>query len=153
MRPAKGLFDPSLGFGLDVRQLKDELWSRGSRYMRRRQLLAFKLGHYVYQLRVHHLDREDLDQNPHNHPFDFWSWLFGSYIEADQHGQWVRRRRWSLAYRSAEVFHRITWVQPGTWSLVFVRFGMHKHSGDWGFLVDGEFIPHGRYFDLQELKK
>jgi hypothetical protein len=98
--------------------------------------------------RVHHILRSDEGRDPHDHP-----WL---YLTVILKGGYVERRytpqgdlmscKWhgpgSVLYRPAGSFHMLG-MSPGetTWSL-FVT-GPYKQK--WGFVRDGEKVPHNIY--------
>jgi len=93
------------------------------------------------QLWLHHFVREDVD-NPHDHPFDFWTYPLNGYFEhvlenVDPLGgvpekyalttNWVSPRRWQ--FRAAEHTHR---VMTPFWSLVWRK----PDRREWGFWRD-----------------
>lgn len=93
-------------------------------------------------VRLHHILREDLDRDPHDHPFDFTSVILrGGYSEqrfTTAHVEvspvrrplpTVRYERGSVIRRRAEDLHILTSVDHGTWTLVFTS----PKRKPWGF--------------------
>jgi hypothetical protein len=88
----------------------------------------------------------------HDHPWDFVSVILrGAYDEQlteatpDQSSIGIHcwRSRWSKRRLSATDRHRITWVAPGTWSLV-----LHgRKERTWGFHTPAGWVPFDRYDD------
>ena len=92
-------------------------------------------------LRLHHLLRADQNREPHDHPWGFFTWVIkGRYEEAvmcvheyGTHFMWVRRERWSLAYRGAEHTHKIIEVsEGGCWTICLTGWVRRP----WGFWTD-----------------
>lgn len=90
------------------------------------------------QLYFHIFHREDLDRDPHDHPFPFWTLpLFQGYYEEvfDQKAKcfktiYVPPWRWS--HRPATHTHRVVRTQTGCWPLMtLVVRGTHVQW--WGF--------------------
>lgn len=90
---------------------------------------------------VHHIYREDMDRTPHDHPWEFRSLVLrGGYTE-ELHPD-IRVNGFSFESRSHQrgsfhVFplanaHRITYVLPGTTTLVLVG----RKQRIWGFWDD-----------------
>jgi hypothetical protein len=103
---------------------------------------------------LHRFFSHDLERDLHNHPME-WSWsivLWGGYTEEYRRkdGTIVTRRLWPFWIRpwacinllGPHVFHRITKLHGGqTWTL----FRCGKKVREWGFLVDGYWIPEPEY--------
>ena len=95
---------------------------------------------------VHFIYREDLDPIPHDHPWQFWSFVLrGSYDEhywpdARTFGEWERNtfRRWSFHRFPRAASHRITHVAPKTATLVIVG----RKVRTWGFWCAGRFTDY-----------
>ena len=95
--------------------------------------------------RVHRILREDRDPTHHDHPMDFVSFIWkGGYVEE----RWVGgrlcvypRTTHSLVRFKAEDAHRITFVLPGTVTLVLAK---PKHK-EWGFITPEGWIHHRDY--------
>jgi hypothetical protein len=89
------------------------------------------------RLYLHIFHREDLDRDPHDHPFDFWTIpLNQSYIEEvfDRgnicfHQQ--RVPRWRISYRPATHTHRVTSAERGWPLITLVWRGTTQRP--WGF--------------------
>lgn len=98
-------------------------------------------------IRLHHLLREDHDREPHNHPFNYRTFVLdGYYTEAYRKRQGKDVLRDVLAGETAtgnaEVFHRITEVAAGgVWTL----FCMTPNTDAWGFLSKGKYVPSAKY--------
>lgn len=97
-------------------------------------------------IRVHHILRRDLDDHPHDHPWDARSIILREgYVERDEHGNVKVRCTGDTFPIKFEQYHRITYVPDGgVWTLFFTW----KYQGTWGFLVDGVKIPWREYFKL-----
>lgn len=97
---------------------------------------------------LHWIRRADHDE-PHNHP---WAWfesriLLGGYTEMRYIADSLRWRRTfrrgdQNVLRGQETFHVIGEVLPRTWTLITVG----ERCADWGFMVDGGFVPHRQFF-------
>lgn len=124
------------------------LHADGSLYMGRYALIESRFLH----IRVHHLATPDLDRHLHDHPWNFVSLLLsGSYTEArpvtvdpcfngdaQEEDAWITvRRPGSIAFRRATHRHRITSVEPETYSLFITGPKLQW----WGF-----FTPEGKVF-------
>jgi hypothetical protein len=96
---------------------------------------------------LHKILLPDGDRNPHNHPWDFWSFILkGQYTEEFKIARGTHERpntwrRGSFHKMWIHNFHRITLLEVPTWTLVFTG----KRVQDWGFLDGLEFIPHAQY--------
>lgn len=107
-----------------------------------------------YRLYLHHTTMSDLDRDPHDHPWDFWSFmLLGCWIEKRYFLcgtknccvcpgwlQDVRVEAGDLIRRSPGDIHRITLLSKSAWTLVLAgpwkrRWGFHTKDG----FVDAEF--------------
>lgn len=109
-----------------------------------RTLLPRVAGH---RLMLHHLHREDQDPHPHNHPWRHARFLVlsGGYVEERLVDGVLRVklvRAGEVNTLTADTFHRIVFVAPGTWTLGLVG----ERCQDWGFLVDGAVVGHAAYF-------
>lgn len=89
---------------------------------------------------IHFIFREDLDRHMHDHPWHFWSFVLkGSYTEhlsrrpGDTIVETKVHRRFSLHGFPLHWAHKISFVKPGTVTLVFVG----PKVREWGFFVDG----------------
>ena len=108
---------------------------------------------------VHEIHSADGDRHMHDHP---WAWavavvLSGGY-EEDRTGTQGSAHRVRLGYVAGDcnvlhpgVYHSIVSVLPNTVTL----FLAGREVSDWGFLVEGQHVPHGEYFkrpDVQAMK-
>jgi hypothetical protein len=92
---------------------------------------------------LHRIWREDADRHMHNHP---WSWarfliVSGGYVEERASGTRIYGPG-DVNRIDASTFHRVRTVWPNTWTLGIVG----ERVQDWGFLIDGEVVPHKTYF-------
>ena len=90
-------------------------------------------------LYIHHLLRSDHERALHDHPWSFFTWRFGSYIEHTERGAF-RRRRFSIGWRPASYKHRLQLERP-VWTIV-LRL---RQRGAWGFWPDGRFVSWQDY--------
>lgn len=94
-----------------------------------------------WSIYLHHILSPDPDRDPHDHPWDFGSFvLSGGYQEYAPEGCYSYSR-WSWHTKKATDLHRITHVCPNTRTLVFT--GPRKR--EWGFLRNGRWIPWREY--------
>lgn len=103
-----------------------------------------------FALYLHFIYQADMDRDPHDHPFTFWSFIVrGGYRERiwrTSPGQykvgWVTGpktwRRFSLHKMSQVEAHMIEDLMPDTITLVFC--GPKTKSGRWGFYTDQGFV-------------
>lgn len=110
----------------------------GSPYMTR---------YWIGRLRLHIFYRGDLDPDPHDHPWGFWTFPLTSYVEevslpnrfeggVDRHIQLVKAWHWN--YRPADHCHRVL----GRWDRsrrlsdkkIITIVWREKESRKWGFL-------------------
>lgn len=115
----------------------------GSAYLSR-TLLPRVLG--VRPL-IHHIWRDDADPHFHNHPWQWAKFLIvsGGYLEAREEGERVRltmMRPGDVNHLTADTYHRVTEVQPGTMTLGILG----PRTQGWGFKVDGALVPFKEYF-------
>ena len=102
----------------------------------------------AFRVFLHEILRPDPDRGPHNHPWPFaFSFVIrGGYVEdityirRDEDGAIVERREWTEIHTAPALswkafrpgcYHRITTVQPNTWSLFFAG----RRLRSWGFLI------------------
>lgn len=122
-----------------------EIWNRGKCYMRRFYLTPTVFG---YQLRLHHILLSDPEIDPHDHPYNFWSWIIkGKYIEQtyvvnhDAHISFSKnRKRWSLVRRPAETIHRLI-LSSDAWTVVLAG----PTRREWGYHTANGFVPNKEY--------
>jgi hypothetical protein len=126
-----------------------EIWNNGKFYMRRFYLTPAVFG---YQWRLHHILLSDPEPDPHDHPYDFWSWIISKtgYLEQvfTQHSgdtslsKWNFRKRWSFVFRAAETIHRLK-LYDDVWSIVLV--GPTRRI--WGYHTPTGFVPEREYHE------
>jgi len=108
-------------------------------------------------IRLHHILRPDLERHLHDHPWNARTIILrGWYIEQrlnegppveifndpPYETRVFRRYPGDTARLSFGEYHKIIDVsEGGVWSM----FIMRGYQSDWGFLVDGEKIPHKQY--------
>lgn len=97
-------------------------------------------------IRIHHIMRPDEDRFPHDHPFDFTSFILkGGYIEW-RPGESTRQfLPGDVVRRRAEDLHIIKALPRGdAWTLVFA--GPLRRR--WGFQTDKGWVDAENYEDL-----
>jgi hypothetical protein len=94
-------------------------------------------------IRVHHIIRPDLDRHLHDHPWNARTIVLrGAYAEErSDHAIYPRVTGYTgrLLYQQ---YHRITSISTGG---VFTLFFTWRKRGTWGYLVDGQKVPHRQY--------
>jgi hypothetical protein len=100
-------------------------------------------------VRLHHIMRPDMDQDPHNHPWNSRTIILdGWYYEWRDDGERLRATGDTAVIRHDD-FHRITAVHGpggGVWTL-FITW-RKRHS--WGFrLADGSFVHYKKYLEIR----
>lgn len=112
-----------------------------------RRPIAKILQHFGVAIRVHEILRSDLGRDPHNHPWPFVSIILkGMYIEEryDLKGVLTQRNVYGpgdILVRPANTWHRLDLV-GGSVTTLFIT---GRKCQDWGFNVDGKFVPHREY--------
>lgn len=114
-----------------------------------------------FSIRMHRIMRADVDRHLHDHPFWSRRWvLSGGYEEVFPAPSTLKNPNWDhreLVERQClpgftstldfNQYHRITKLADGgSWSL----FVIGDYKGDWGFMVNGEKIPHKEYIQAAE---
>lgn len=104
-----------------------------------------------FGLYLHFIYEPDTDQHPHDHPWTFWSFIVrGEYCEERHermaHRDWYMERKFHTA-RSLHKFaldwaHRITYIAPGTITLVAVG---PRSRPNWGFWTSDGKVPWQAY--------
>lgn len=118
---------------------RSDIWFNGSRYMRR-WLFGTKSW---YGLRVHCIERSDVDRELHDHPFSFVTVILcGGYWEHTANGEHEWHGPGSVLRRSADTLHRIE-LAPDcpAWTLVF----RGPYCREWGFWSAEGWIPWQRF--------
>ena len=79
----------------------------------------------------------------HNHSRWYGSLiLWGGYVEEQNNGKIARYGMGSLVILPLNAYHRVFRVILPTWSLLLRG---QKQEAPWGYLVDGQHIPHQQY--------
>ena len=104
-------------------------------------------------VKIHWWHAPDPRRDPHNHPWEFFksTILSGGYTET-RYWQSVDADSFAivksvtLIYRVGDVnhlprgvYHTVDSVQPGT--VTRMETGPLVEGGDWGYLIDGEYVP------------
>ena len=108
-------------------------------YLARLNLLTL----FGWRLKLHIFIRSDMDEELHDHPWDFWSWVIaGEYGELTPEGLTLRKT-WSLVFRRATWKHRVLLGTNGNGkpSPCATLILMKPVSREWGFWKDNQFIP------------
>lgn len=109
-----------------------------------RTLLPRVAGH---RLMLHRIHGADADRHLHDHPWRTARFLIlsGGYVEERLVDGRVTDRilgPGDVNRLDASTFHRVRTVFENTWTLGLIG----ERCQDWGFLVDGEVVPHLEYF-------
>jgi hypothetical protein len=110
-----------------------------------------------FRLFLHHIVRPDPGDDLHNHPWplcgtfvlrggyrEYWARVPSGRGGVISPWKWRARLAWRTFSRmDALVFHRIVDVRPNTWTL-FWSIG-RREKREWGFLVNGRFVPAEKY--------
>lgn len=99
---------------------------------------------------IHRIHRADADPHMHNHPWRTAKFLIvtGGYVEERLTPNGVRERILTpgdVNHLDAETYHRVTHVQPNTWTIGLVG----DRVQGWGFLVDGRHVAMEEYFKMK----
>lgn len=129
--------EPVRWFWPIIRIYGGELGRRSTCYMTRVVLLPFRWMRKYGGLYLHIFHREDMDRDPHDHPFFYWTLpLNQGYTEEvydweTECFKTVRARRFRWSYRPSSHIHRVVSCDRG-WPLVtLVWRGPTKRK--WGF--------------------
>lgn len=122
----------------------EQIGRKGDRYLTR-----LRLG----RLCLHVFWRGDEDPECHDHPWDYWTFPFRSYVESVRISPWQEChqivRAWEWSFRPAEHAHRIIRPVKGGFPLITVVWtGPRKR--DWGFWRDQEWVYWRRFLGLRE---
>ena len=109
-----------------------------------------------FALYLHNILLSDEDRHCHDHPYDFWSFVFrGQYRETTQRSVNVagifdirteNRRVYkapALNIKQAETLHRLDLHHGPVWSLVWCG----RRRRDWGFQTEQGWVDHASYLD------
>jgi len=109
------------------------------------------------QFYLHIFNRGDLDRAPHDHPWSFWTFPLVGYTEETwtviralsgatmiccNHTAKVVRP-WRFHYRPAEYIHRVN--DPAAGKKIVTLVWHCPKSREWGFWVDGTWVPWRDY--------
>lgn len=105
----------------------------GELYLRRYFLIKTKW----FGLFIHRIYKADDNRFPHDHPFNFWSFVLrGWYLERRYSVRGKKliefRNTWSLAKRKDSDIHEISVVSNDLLTLMFIRH-TNKNWGFWDF--------------------
>ncbi len=109
---------------------------------------------WLPSVRIHHILREDLGRDMHDHPWDARTIILKGWYEETRMchylgdgmvlGQCHARLAGDTASLKLGEFHEITSVsEDGVWTMFFTW----KYQGPWGFFVDGVKIPWKKYLE------
>jgi hypothetical protein len=114
---------------------RDEIRLGGELYMERFYLSADR------NVRLHHICMSDLDQDMHDHPWDFVSVLLtGAYLETTESGD-VSYSAPAVIARRAETLHRLTLLEGPMWT--YVVTGPVRRR--WGFATPTGWVHWSEY--------
>jgi hypothetical protein len=103
-------------------------------FMRRYILLNRSWG----KIYLHRIDGEDT-AHLHSHPWSYVSIVLKGHHKEHLMDRTILRKPFSIAFRKHDTFHRLETVAArASWTLVLM--GPERHA--WGFLKDGQFVPH-----------
>lgn len=104
----------------------------------RRWVLDFK----YFSIRLHHWYSSDDLRNPHDHAWDFITFIIkGGYTNVSPEGDEYCKAG-SFHIRKAEHQHSVKVDSGGCWTLMFC--GPERRR--WGFWVNGKFRKRNKYF-------
>ncbi len=101
-----------------------------------------KFSWFPISIRVHHILREDHARHDHDHPWNARTFILRGWYLEQRKGTDVMRVQGQTAAIGFGEYHNIAIVAPGgVWTL----FVMGRYRGTWGFMVDGQKVPHDEY--------
>lgn len=103
---------------------------------------------WLPSIRIHHIVRPDQSRHLHNHPWDARTIILeGWYCEELEDRKYRWREQGDTTAIQNDLYHRIQQVPcSGTWTL----FITYSKSHQWGFKVDGEFVPYRKYLGVDD---
>ena len=116
----------------------------GEEHFKRWAIIETRYG----SLYIHKISKSDEDKDPHDHPWNFWSFVIsGGYIEALNNDGLTFQGvfpRFSLIKRSSKDFHKIKLldIDNPTWTIVWVGKKTHPL---WGYSTANGWIDHISY--------
>ena len=93
-----------------------------------------------FSIRLHHWIAGDDQRNPHDHPWWFVSAVLAGSLREQIGDTWRTRRPLSVRWFPAKHSHCVD--SSGCWTLLLTG----PESRQWGFWVQGEWIPKKQYF-------
>ena len=105
-------------------------------------LIRWVLDFGLFSLRLHHWRHSDDLRNPHDHAWDFITFiLFGSYEDVSPDGNETMHAG-QCTYRTAEHKHSVHVISKNCWT--FLITGPERRK--WGFWVNNKFRKRNKYF-------
>lgn len=117
-------------------------------YLKRLRIIQTPL----FGLYVHWIYLPDNDRDCHDHPWNFWSFVargaYAEYVRTDPL-EWPKQshnvhQRFSLHRMTVEKAHKITYVEPGTITVLLIG----RRTRDWGFWTDKGWV-HWREYNTE----
>lgn len=106
-----------------------------------------KYRFFAWNIRIHHIKREDRDRDLHDHPRNSRTIILkGWYREERKDGNYLREAGYTGRIPFG-VFHRIAEVSPGGVWTIFIT---GPYRGGWGFDVDGVKVPWKKYLGIEK---
>lgn len=90
---------------------------------------------------IHKIVRSDSSRHLHDHPWRFWMFILNGWYWEETPARRTRRCAGEFLRRAATWRHRIIVPSGPVWTL-FIR---GRKTRDWGFWVDGIFVPEDQY--------
>ena len=104
-------------------------------------LIRWVLDFGAFSFRLHHWRHSDDLRYPHDHAWDFLTFiLYGSYEDVSPQGNETLRAV-QITYRKAEHQHSVK-VDKSCWTFLITGSEYRK----WGFWVNGRFRKRNKYF-------
>jgi len=97
------------------------------------------------KLVLHCFFRSDINRAVHDHPWNFITFPFHSYLEHRPDGNVYLVKAWRFHYRPAEWLHWVEVTRKRTWTIAFLS----RKRREWGFMTRDGWI-HWKEFDSQE---
>jgi len=131
-----------------MRLIKEIRSKEGELHFRRWRLLKTPW----FEIYVHGIYMEDLDEHLHNHPWKIWTMIiWGGYFEELHTGRHRLRTFGYMSYVKISDFHKIKKMHKvPTYSLAIVG---KRTSSDWGYMVNGRFVDHLTYRENKNQKR
>lgn len=99
-----------------------------------------------WNIRLHHIMREDLDRHLHSHPWSARTLIIKGYYIEERDGQLEVVMPGDTKRLSYGEYHRIAHVsREGVWTI----FITGRKQGGWNFMVDGAEVPSAEYLERQ----